>query len=46
MHGVIKHGMVFYLVDSISNLLAQCIPKDKTPLECTWLFSHRCLAII
>jgi hypothetical protein len=46
MHGVLKHGMIFYSVESISNILAQCIPKDKTPLECTWLFPHRYLAII
>ena len=33
MHGVLKHGMIFYSVDSISNLLAQCIPKAKTTLD-------------
>ena len=46
MHGLLKHGMIFYSVDSISNLLSQRIPKAITPLECTWLFPHRCLAII
>jgi hypothetical protein len=33
MHGVLKHGMIFYYVDFISNLLAHCIPKAKTPLD-------------
>jgi hypothetical protein len=33
MHGVLKQGMIFYLVYFISNILAQCIPKDKTPLD-------------
>ena len=28
-----QDGMIFYQVDFISNLLAQCIPKAKTPLD-------------